>query len=342
MRFGRPTIWRCISCAYSSQVLRAGSVRPSLPSSSARAISPSGSLAQMPRPRPSSRPEPNVHRGTLDDLDILGSGAAASEGVIHLAFKHEIAFAGDFQGAADAIAARSRQSARRLRGLIGRSSSPRARLGSHPGVWRPSGTDTVPTRLWPVWRAVPRPGGHRRVGALPRFPGRRSSVVRLPPTNHGDGDNGFIATLIAIAARRASPATSARAPTAGLPCIGSIRRASSASRWKGPPRDRPCTGRRRGRSGSRDRRGHRTPSRPPGRLHRPRGCRRALFLACRLLCGRQPSLQRADRELLGWQPTHSGLIADLDEEHYFQESIRCRLIETTESHCEEHAACSKY
>ena len=27
----------------------------------------------------------------------------------------------------------------------------------------------------------------------------RSSIVRLAPTNHGDGDNGFMATLVAIA-----------------------------------------------------------------------------------------------------------------------------------------------
>src|SRR2546421_6780663 len=43
-----------------------------------------------------------AQRGTLDDLDGLRSAAAACDGVLHLAFKHEEAFSGSFQVAAEA------------------------------------------------------------------------------------------------------------------------------------------------------------------------------------------------------------------------------------------------
>src|SRR6202020_2527475 len=43
-----------------------------------------------------------VHRGDLDDPDDLAEAAADSDGVIHLAFQHEVAFGGDFAAAAAA------------------------------------------------------------------------------------------------------------------------------------------------------------------------------------------------------------------------------------------------
>ena len=43
-----------------------------------------------------------VLRGDLDDLEILRRAATAADGVIHLAFKHDLAFSGDYLGAAAA------------------------------------------------------------------------------------------------------------------------------------------------------------------------------------------------------------------------------------------------
>lgn len=42
-----------------------------------------------------------VLRGSLDDLDALGEAAASTDGVVHLAFRHDVAFAGDYAGATD-------------------------------------------------------------------------------------------------------------------------------------------------------------------------------------------------------------------------------------------------
>lgn len=41
-----------------------------------------------------------VVRGSLDDLDLLHAEASRSDAVIHLAFRHDLAFSGDFAGAA--------------------------------------------------------------------------------------------------------------------------------------------------------------------------------------------------------------------------------------------------
>ena len=121
-----------------------------------------------------------VHRGTLDDLDGLRSAAAASDGVIHLAFKHDIAFSGDFQGAADA----DRRAVETFGEALAGSDRPfviaSGTLGLARGGWRPNGTGMVPIRLRPPGRRPADSAGHRRAGTLPRFP-QRPLVGRAAP-----------------------------------------------------------------------------------------------------------------------------------------------------------------
>ena len=144
-----------------------------------------------------------VQRGTLDDLDILREAAGASDGVIHLAFKHELAFTGDFQGAADADRSAVETLGDALRGsdrplLIasgtlavspGRIATER---DGHGPVSEVAGFGGGPQTRW----------GTAELVLSMASDGVRSSVVRLPPTNHGDGDNGFMATLVGIARDR--------------------------------------------------------------------------------------------------------------------------------------------
>jgi nucleoside-diphosphate-sugar epimerase len=134
-----------------------------------------------------------VHRGTLDDLGDLRAAAAASDGVIHLAFKHDLAFSGDFQSAADADLRAIETFGEALAGTDRPLLIASGTLGLAPGrvATEADGLDPGPS-------VSPRQASAFATYALATR-GVRSSVVRLAPTNHGDGDNGFMATLVAIA-----------------------------------------------------------------------------------------------------------------------------------------------
>jgi nucleoside-diphosphate-sugar epimerase len=142
----------------------------------------------------------DVHRGTLDDLDSLRSAAAASDGVIHLAFKHESAFSGDFQGAADA----DRRAVETFGDALAGSDRPLV-IASGTGAIAPGQVATErdghgPASAMAAMGAGPQTrSGTAELALSLAGRGVRSSVVRLPPTNHGDGDNGFMATLVGIA-----------------------------------------------------------------------------------------------------------------------------------------------
>jgi nucleoside-diphosphate-sugar epimerase len=141
-----------------------------------------------------------VRRGTIDDLDTLRSAAEASDGVIHLAFKHDIAFSGGFQEAADA----DRRAVETFGAALAGSDRPfvlaSGLLGLVPGrvATERDGREPDPAEERLSGGPQTRLATSRATLALASR-GVRSSVLRLPPTVHGDGDNGFMATLVGIA-----------------------------------------------------------------------------------------------------------------------------------------------
>ncbi len=255
-----------------------------------------------------------VVRGTIDDLDVLGNTAAASDGVIHLAFKHDTAFTGDFQGAAeadrravdafgDALAGTDRPFvlASGLVGLLpGRVATERD---------RPTIDDSPVSIRWATAQAV--------LALASR--GIRSSVVRLSPTCHGEGDNGFMAALVAIA-RAKGVSGHVGDGTNRWPAVHrldaarlfrlAVEKAPAGSVLHGvaeegvPIRDiAEVIGRQLG---------------LPVTSVAPEAAPEHFTWLSRFLGLDAPSSNTLTRELLGWQPTQPGLLEDLEEGHYFR------------------------
>ena len=138
-------------------------------------------------------PPPAPRRGDLDDLDALRAAAAASDGVIHLAFKHGEAFSGRYEEAAAA----ERRAIETFGAALAGSDRPLV-IASGMAGHTPGRVITEDDRPDPDG-----PAGHRalseRTALALAASGVRSSSLRLPPTVHGEGDPGFLATLVRIA-----------------------------------------------------------------------------------------------------------------------------------------------
>ncbi len=264
-----------------------------------------------------------VQPGTLDDLDTLRGAAAASDGVIHLAFRHDIAFSGGFQRAADADRRAVEAIGEALAGsdrpfLIasgtvglapGRIATERDGRSPDPAVAAPAGgpQSRLATAQFTLSLAS------RRV---------RSSVVRLPPTCHGHGDNGFMARLVAIARDKGVsgyigdgsnrwPATH-RIDVAHLFRLALEQAPAGSSLHaiaeEGVPirQVAEVIGRHLGL--------------PVTAVSSAEAGEHFGFLAA-FIGADSPASSALTRELLGWQPTHPGLIDDLDQGHYFHDPI---------------------
>jgi nucleoside-diphosphate-sugar epimerase len=142
-----------------------------------------------------------VQRGDVDDPDGLAKAANDADGVIHLAFQHEVAFGGNFATAAAA----DRRAVEAMGAALAESDRPLVLASGMLGL-TPGRVATEDDGLVPGAEVRANPAGLRSATALLtlslRGIGVRSSVLRLPPTVHGDGDNGFMATFVGIARQR--------------------------------------------------------------------------------------------------------------------------------------------
>ena len=252
-------------------------------------------------------------RGDLDDLDGLHAAAAAADGVVHLAFKHEAMATGDYLGAiADDLKAIEAMGAA-LEGtgkpFVGTGGTMMLALGGVKG------------RLGTEQDAVtggPRVDAENTVTGFAER-GIRSSIIRLSPIVHSSLDHhGFAHQLIGIARAKGVSGFvgdgSNRWPAvhtldAAQLYLLALESAPAGSRLHGvadagvPFREIAAV------IGSRL--GLPTASVDPQDAGGHFG-----FLG--MLVGLDnPTSNALTRELLGWEPSHAGLLDDLNHGHYF-------------------------
>lgn len=131
-----------------------------------------------------------VHRGSLEDLESLRSGAAISDGVIHTAFNHDFS---KFQANCEA----DRRAIEALGSVLCASDRPLI-VTSAIGILPPG--NLLTEKMMPVFGS----NAHLRAASeettdLMAARGVRTFIIRLAPSVHGKGDHGFIPRLIDIA-----------------------------------------------------------------------------------------------------------------------------------------------
>lgn len=128
-----------------------------------------------------------VRRGSLEDLESLRSGAAASDGVIHAAFIH------DFNNYAPA----AEKDVRAIETLGAALAGSGRMLVVTSGTLLVQGKGPLATEEDATGSIFPRKSEAAAIATKSR--GARVAIVRLPPSVHGEGDHGFVPALIGIA-----------------------------------------------------------------------------------------------------------------------------------------------
>jgi len=252
----------------------------------------------------------SVQRGHLEDLDSLRAGAKASDGVIHTAFIH------DFSKYLENCAI-DRAAIEAMGAVLAGSGKPFITTSGTAGlaVGRLADEDSQADRSSPMSTRLI--SEDLTFGLVSQ--GVRGMVVRLPPSVHGAGDKGFVPTIVAAARERGSSAY-----------VGDGR-----NRWAAVHRlDAARLYRLALESGE------------AGRPYHAIGDEAVVFGDIAAVIGQRlglpvvsispeeavahfgfvgmvasldiPVSGAKTRAALGWAPTQPGLIADLDQPHYFE------------------------
>ncbi len=253
-----------------------------------------------------------VLRGSLEDLDSLRTGAADSDGVIHTAYIHDFSENND----AAAYARVDRSAIETIGEVLAGSDRPLVVAAGIP-VPEP-GRVTTEDDAAPENPPYPRVSEPVAMSLAVR--GVRVSAVRMPPTVHGRGDHGFVPALIGIARAKGLAAF----VEGGSNRWAAVHRLDAAHLF-GLALEAAPAGTRLNAIGDED-----VPFReiaevigkhldvPVVSLSRAEAHSHfglfALFASIDV-----PASSELTQKQFGWHPGQPGLIADLDEGHYFND-----------------------
>lgn len=248
-----------------------------------------------------------VHNGSLENLDSLKSGAAAADGVIHVAFIHDFS---KYEAAAEtdkkAIEAMGAALAGSNRPLIVTAGT----AGLKGNLDLITEDDIAPS--------TPRASEAAAIATVGL--GVKASVIRLPPSVHDKGDHGFVPALIQIARDKGVSAYVGdgsnrwpavhRLDAAHLFRLA-LEKGMAGSRYNGvadegiPVREiAEMIGKH---------------LKLPVVSVSPEEAAAQFGWMSRFIVLNSPASSTKTREQLGWQPMHIGLIEDLNMGHYFED-----------------------
>ena len=251
-----------------------------------------------------------VHRGTLEDTESLRSGAANADAVIHTAFIH------DFTNFANAAATDARAIEALGEALAGSGKQLVVTSGTAlvaPGRIAGENDDPDPA----VRESFPRVSEQNGLATIAQ--GVSASVVRLPPSVHGERDHGFVQMLIGIAREKGVSAYVGE----GRNRWPAVHRLDAAHLYR-LAIEQPASGARY----------HAVADEGIAFRDIAEAIGRHLDVPVRSIANEEaaahfgflglfaamdvPATSEWTRSKLGWQPAQPGLLADLNEGHYFE------------------------